>query len=54
MAATLSALRLLKWNVAELPVLHDIDTQADWERWLQSSTDQPNPDPESCFCEDDL
>jgi hypothetical protein len=54
LAATLSALRLLKWNVAELPVLHDIDTQADWERWLQSSTDQPNPDPESCFCEDDL
>ena len=38
LAATLAALHLLKWNVAELPVLHDIDTQADWELWLQSST----------------
>lgn len=46
LAATRTALRLLRWNVVELPMLHDIDTQADWELWLQSAPQQLNPDPE--------
>jgi rSAM/selenodomain-associated transferase 1 len=54
LAATLAALRLLSWNVAELPMLHDIDTQADWELWLQSSTHLSKPDQSGLFYDEDL
>lgn len=54
LAATLAALHLLKWNVAELPVLHDIDTQADWELWLQSSTHLSKSDRSEFFYDEDL
>ena len=54
LAATLAALHLLKWNVAELPVLHDIDTQADWELWLQSSTHLSKSDQSGFFYDVDL
>ena len=54
LAATLAALHLLKGNVAELPLLHDIDTQADWELWLQSSTHLSKSDRSEFFYDEDL